>query len=172
MSESTQPESLFPDLPAPTGHHWRPHTGALLARHHPQEHATVIELLREGTSIADTARQLGKMLDRNEEGQQDGLRKIVRAWAIAARLDLTDISRMKAALLRDEALEAGLKLTPNAKVKDLGAVAMTLTQANQVERTLGGMPTDIKITTKLTLADLHAMKAQKPTPETQRIRDV
>jgi hypothetical protein len=43
-------------------------------------------------------------------------------------------------------------------VKDLGAVAMILTQSNQVERNLGGMPTDIKVTTKLTMADLERLR--------------
>jgi hypothetical protein len=115
-------------------------------------------MVKEGTPLAEVARTVGPMIGKAGEGEIDGLRKIIRGWIIAEGIDMTEIARRKAALLRDEALDRASELTPHAKVKDLGAVAMILTQSNQVERNLGGMPTDIKVSTKLTLADLERLR--------------
>lgn len=151
--------------------HWREHTGTRLAQRYPEAKAAAIELIREGVSISEVARHVGPMCEKSGEGEIDGLRKIIRGWIITERIDMTDIARLKAAVLRDEALEIASDLTPRAKVKDLGALAMVLTQANQVERNLGGLPTEIKVSTKLTLADLEKMR--QPTPPTPApMRDV
>ena len=156
----TQPDGT--PLPPPPREHWRQHTGTTLARHHPEAHAQALDLIRHGESISEVARLIGPELNKTDPGSQDGLRKIIRGWIIEARIDLTDIARLKAAIVRDEALEAAASLLPHAKVRDLGPVAMTLTQANQVERNLGGLPTEIKLTTKLTLADLEALRQPPP----------
>jgi hypothetical protein len=137
---------------------WREHTGTRLGERHPEAREAALEMVREGTPLAEVARVVGPMIGKHGEGEIDGLRKILRGWIIAAGIDMTEIARRKAALLRDEALDRASELTPHAKVKDLGAVAMILTQSNQVERNLGGMPTDIKVTTKLTMADLERLR--------------
>lgn len=141
---------------------WRQHTGTTLARHHPEVHELALDLIRQGESISSVAQQLGPHLGKTDPGQQDGLRKIIRGWIIAARIDLSDIARLKAAIVRDEALDKTAELIPQAKTRDLGPLTMAFTQANQVERNLGGLPTEIRVTTKLTLADLEAMKTPPP----------
>ena len=156
----TQPDGT--PLPPPPRELWRQHTGTTLAKHHPEAHAHALDLIRTGTPITEVAQRIGPMLHKDDPGQLDGLRKIVRGWIIEARIDMTDIARLKAAIVRDEALDAAANLLPHAKVRDLGPVAMTLTQANQVERNLGGLPTEIKLTTKLTLADLEALRQPPP----------
>ena len=172
MSETPRLPLTLPDgsaLPPPPAERWREHTGSTLAKHYPEARAAALEMIREGTNLSDVARAIAPLCgkDPKEEGQVDGLRKSIRGWVIAAGIDMTEIARLKAALLRDEALEAGLNLTRNAKARDLGAVAMMLTQANQVERNLGGLPTEIKVTTKLTLADLEQFK--NPTPPMREV---
>jgi hypothetical protein len=151
---------------------WRQHTGTTLAKHHPEAHAQALDLIRHGESITEVARLIGPELGKTDPGSQDGLRKIIRGWIIDARIDLTDIARLKAAIVRDEALEAAANLLPQAKVRDLGPIAMTLTQANQVERNLGGLPTEIKLTTKLTLADLEALRQPPPPRDITPIIDL
>jgi hypothetical protein len=157
------------DLPPRPTELWREHTGTRLAEHYPQAKVAALELIREGVSVSEVARLVGPMCGKTEKGEQDGMRKIIRGWIISAGIDMTDIARLKAAILRDQALDAASELTPDAKVKDLGSLAMLLTQAHQVERNLGGLPSEIKVTTKLTLADLERMRTA-PTPAP--IRDV
>lgn len=150
------------EIPPPPKEQWRQHTGTTLAKHHPEAHAQALDLIRIGTPITEVAQTIGPLMGKETPGELDGLRKIVRGWIIEARIDMTDIARLKAAIVRDEALDAAANLLPHAKVRDLGPVAMTLTQANQVERNLGGLPTEIKLTTKLTLADLEALRQPPP----------
>jgi hypothetical protein len=166
MTDET-PALPFEDLPPRPQALWREHTGARLAERFPEAKAAAVEMIREGVSISEVARHVGPLCGKTGEGEQDGLRKIIRGWIITERIDMTEIARLKAAVLRDEALERASDLTPRANVKDLGALAMMLTQSNQVERNLGGLPSEIKVTTKLTLADLERM-ANPPPP----MRDV
>jgi hypothetical protein len=137
---------------------WREHTGERLAERYPEAKAAALEMIRTGESVSETARIIGPLCGKLGAGEQDGLRKIIRGWIIAERIDMTEIARLKSAILRDQTLDRASELAPQAQVKDLGALAMLLTQANQVERTLGGMPTDIKVTTKLTMADLERLR--------------
>jgi hypothetical protein len=151
----------FEDLPPAPLAVWREHTGARLAQRFPEVHEAALELVRSGVSLSEVARELGPLCGKGGEGQVDGFRKILRGWIIAAGIDMTQVARMKAAVLRDEALERAADLTPDAAVKDLGALAMLITQANQVERNLGGLPTEIKVSAKLTLEDLLRMKQER-----------
>jgi len=160
MHEPTLPLTLPDGSPLPPRPlvAWREHTGARLAERHPEAKAAALELVREGTPLAEVARIVGPLIGKCGEGEVDGLRKILRGWIISEGIDMTEIARRKAALLRDEALDRASELTPHARVKDLGAVAMILTQSSQVERTLGGQPTQITVSTKLTMADLERLR--------------
>lgn len=160
------------DLPPRPSELWREHTGARLADRYPEAHAMALDLMRKGETVADVARIIAKELGRPGEGSADGLRKIVRGWGIEARIDRTEIRRIKAAFLAEESIDKATELLDKATARDLGAVAMTFTQAHQMERNLGGLPSEIKVTTKLTLADLERMATQATTPPTRDVIDV
>ena len=168
MNSDLAPTLPFDDLPPRPPALWREHTGARVAEQFPEAKEATFEMIRSGMSISEVARVVGPMCGKDGEGEQDGLRKIIRAWIVSEGIDTTDIARRKAAVLRDIALDTGADLTAKAKVGDLGAVAMMLTQANQVERNLGGLPSEIKVTTKLTMADLERMREATAPP----MRDV
>jgi hypothetical protein len=166
------PALPFTDLPAPPEPEWRQHTGSTVGRHYPEAKADALQLIREGVSISEVARLIGPRIGRDGEGSLDGLRKIIRAWIIEARIDMSDIARVKASILRDEALERATDIMPHATKRELGSIAMMLTQAHQVERNLGGLPTEIKLTTKLTLADLEALRQPPPPRDITPIIDL
>jgi hypothetical protein len=151
---------------------WRQHTGTTLAKHHPEAHALALDLLRTGEDLAEVARAVAEHLGRTGEGSADGLRKIVRGWAIDAGIDRSEIRRRKAGWVAEEGLDTATKLLDKATPRDLGSVAMTFTQAHQMERNLGGLPTEIKVTTKLTLADLHALSQPPPPRDITPIIDI
>jgi len=168
-----QPALPFTDLPAPPEPEWRQHTGGTVGAHHPEAKTAALQLIREGESISEVARRIGPLIGREGEGSLDGLRKIIRAWIIEARIDMSDIARVKASILRDEALERATDIMPHATKRELGSIAMMLTQAHQVERNLGGLPTEISVTTKLTLADLERLRQPAaPAVEPEAMRDV
>lgn len=161
-----QQQDLPMELPPAAPALWREHTGTRFWAQYPEQREVALEMIREGTSLSEVARQLGPTFGKDGAGQQDGLRKHLHALIVSEKIDLSEIARYKAAAVRHEALDRAAEIIPTAGKKELGAVSMLFTQAHQVERNLGGMPTEIKVTTKLTLADLEAIKASRsPSPD-------
>jgi hypothetical protein len=178
MSDSmtTPPLPLtLPDgtpLPPPPKEAWRECTGSTLAKKHPESHAHAIELLLDGLTLSEIAEIIGPDMGKEGPGEIDGLRKIIRGWRKRAGIDPNEIAREMASDLRHETIANLRRNVANAKVRDIGPVAMALTQAHNVERSLGGLPTEIRETRKLTLADLEALRQPPPPRDITPIIDL
>lgn len=151
---------------------WRQHTGTTLARHHPEAHAQALEMMRDGDTLTEIAERIGPDIGKHTPGEIDGFRKILRSWRREAGIDPSEMARELAADARHEAASSLIRNIRHAKVRDIGPVAMALTQAHNVERSLGGLPTEIKLTTKLTLADLEALRQPPPPRDITPIIDL
>jgi hypothetical protein len=137
----TQPAPTLPfeDLPPPAPVAHRPHTGARFWAQHPEAREAALELIQEGQSLSEVARQIGPMCDRTTAAAKDnGIRKHLQALIIIEKIDLIEIARLKSSMVRHEALDQMMEVIPEAGKRELGAIAMAANLAHQMERTLGG----------------------------------
>lgn len=143
MTEAT-PTLPFADLSPAEPHPHRPHTGTRFWAANPQAREAALELLHEGESLSEVARRIGPMCARSTpETKDNGIRKHLQALVVTENIDLRNIGRLKASLVRHEALDKMIDIIPDAGKRELGAIAMAANLAHQIESNLGGEATTI-----------------------------
>jgi hypothetical protein len=138
------PTLPFVDLPPAAPHPHRPHTGARFWAANPEAREAALELLHEGNSLSEVARLIGPMCARTTpETKDNGIRKHLQALVVTENIDLRSIGRLKASIVRHEALDKMTEIIPDAGKRELGAIAMAANLAHQIESNLGGEATTI-----------------------------
>jgi hypothetical protein len=136
-----------------------------------------LELIQEGQSLSEVARQLGPMCARTTaEAKDNGIRKHLQALIIIEKIDLIEIARLKSSMVRHEALDQMMEVIPEAGKRELGAIAMAANLAHQMERTLGGEASTIvehRVTGLPTFEQLkNEARAQLPDTPTRDLDNV
>jgi len=146
----TTPPLPLADLPPHPIDLWREHTAKNWKSSDPESYAICVEMIREHgiTNISALERELGKL----------GVGKSRQTIAALMRTEFTveqlaELAAKNAQLAVLQGTEKMVELIPDAKKSDLMAVSMSTKMAHDIERSLHGMPTEIKAVVTVSAQD-------------------
>lgn len=164
MTAITEQPSLPLTLPPKPERAWREHTGERWKERNPDAFDFFLHLVREESilCVSELARRTVKEFGL-KDGQEEGLRKV---YGKLLRTEFTDAELQEIRnkdLLLGSAIGAAtaVKLLPEAKVKDIGAVGMTAKILFDMHQIANDKPTEIVEERKrFSLEDFQAMRAK------------
>jgi hypothetical protein len=138
------------DLPPRPFDAWRQHTAKNWKSSAPDSYAICVEMITQHgiTNISDLERQLETL----------GVKKSRQTIAALIRTEfsieqLADLAAKNAAIARLQGTSKMAELIPDAKKSDLMSVGMATKMSHDIERSLNGMPTEIKAVVTLSAQD-------------------
>lgn len=147
MDTPTLPLANLPPRPIDA---WREHTAKNWKSSDPESYAVCIEMITQHgiTSISDLQREL-KALEIDKSRQT--IAALMRSEFSIEQL--ADLAAKNAAIARLQGTSKMAELIPDAKKSDLMAVSMSSKLAHDIERSLNGMPTEIKAVVTISAQD-------------------
>jgi len=144
------PSLPLPDLPPCPVEEWRKHSAKNWRSTDPASYALAVEMVREHgiTNISEIQRQLREL-------GVDKSRQTITALLRAEfnQEELSQISAMTAQIAVMQGTAKLVEVIPDAKKSDLMAVAMSTKMAHDIERSLHGMPTEIREVREVSAAE-------------------
>jgi len=138
------------DLPPRPIDAWRQHTAKNWKSSDPDSYAICIEMITQHgiTSISDLQREL-KALEIDKSRQT--IAALIRTEFSIEQL--ADLAAKNAAIARLQGTSKMAELIPDAKKSDLMSVGMATKMSHDIERSLNGMPTEIKAVVTISAQD-------------------